>query len=97
MSADNEIAILHLPNSEYRVADNVSMSYNTLEPNIDHSDKKQLEMVYNIWKDAPVYYGKGEALAAGTELLMKDYYEYGMSSFFIEIDWEEITKEQNNG
>ena len=98
MSADNEIAILEMTDATgiktYRVADNVSMSYNTLSPEIDHSDKEQMEMVYHIWKDAKEFYHDLDAFEYAHRLEDDDYYEYGTAIFHIHLDWESIMKTQ---
>lgn len=94
MSADNEICILELidkvGNKEYRVADNVSMSYNTLPIDIDLTNKEQLEMVYNIWKDALSFNTKVEANMTAHKWEEEGYYEYGTAVWRLNIDWEDF-------
>ena len=96
MSADNEICILELTDAqgdkEYRVADNVSMSYNTLQPDIDHTDKNQMIMVYRIWEDAKEFYHSLDVSEYANKLEDGNYYEYGITQFKINIDWEDVIK-----
>jgi hypothetical protein len=94
MSADNEIAILHLKdkagNQQWWVADNVSMSYNTLPIDIDLKDKEQLEMVYHIWKDAKVFTTQDEYREYTDKLEEENYYEYGTATWHLNIDWADL-------
>lgn len=96
MSADNEIAILEMTDAaghkSYRVADNVSMSYNILGPEIDHTDNEQLHITYRIWEETKEFYHSKDAYEYARKLEDGGYYEYGTSSFKIKIDWDAITK-----
>jgi hypothetical protein len=94
MSADNEIATLELNGAkgykEYRVADNVSVSYNTLGLEIDLTDKEQVDMVYHIWKNAKEFYGRSDVREYVDKLGEENYYEYGNATFRINMDWADF-------
>ena len=96
MSADNEIAILEMTDKdghkEYRVADNVSMSYNILGPDIDLSVHWQGPIVHNIWKEATVFYHQLDAYEYSHLLEESGYYEYGTGSFRLNGSWEDVVK-----
>lgn len=96
MSADNEICILELTDKEghkeVRVADNVSMSYNLLSPEIDLTKNWQVQMVFNIWKDAKVFYHKLDAREFVNKLQEHNYYEYGSAWYELNLGWDEIVK-----
>lgn len=77
MSSDNQICILEMEKDGhkiYLVADNISMSYNVLSPEIDLSVHWQGPMVYNIWKNAREFYHKLDAYnhAEGFQVEAKD-------------------------
>jgi len=96
MSADNEICILELTDAqghkEYRVANNVSMSYNTLGLEIDLTDKEQVAIVYNIWNESKEFYHSKDAHDYANNLEENGYYEYGIAFWKIDADWETIVK-----
>jgi len=97
MSADNEISILEMidintDRREYRVADNICMSYNALPPNLDLSIHWQGPMIYEIWKDAKQFYNNKDAWEYANKLEEEGYYEYGTSTFSGWFTWEDVIK-----
>ena len=96
MSADNEIAILEMIDKdghrEYLVADNVSMSYNLLGPDIDLSVHWQGPMVYRIWRNASRFYHRLDSREYARKLEENGYYEYGTGFFKLNGDWDDVIK-----
>jgi len=94
MSADNQIARIDMidenGNPSYRVTDNVSMSYNILGLELDLTDKEQVEIIHNIWKDARVFGNRVEANVYCDELQENNYYEYGCGHWHLNMTWEEF-------
>lgn len=79
-------------NKEYRVSDNVSMSYCILSPEIDLAIHWQGPMVERIWRDASIFYHRLDARECAKLLEESGYYEYGMSSFYLNADWDDVVK-----
>jgi hypothetical protein len=78
--------------AEYRVADNVSMSYNLLGAEIDFLFKWQPYMVWNIWREAKVFYHSLDANEYIRKMVEKNYYEYGSAHYTINMGWDEIVR-----